>query len=200
MDLLHRAFLGLGNLSSVESTAEGAAKVMGPTFGISIPSFAARYFGNNQQTWASIAVVSALALLYSYLALRIYRAANINLFSGRGGRMETADINPGVVGLEWAGLIVIALAFGPQTNSPHLSMLLFPSIAAVAILLMPRGQISGLPLILGILIMVAGLVLPPRTPMLEGAWIAWKRLSGPSWCILIMYLTLLHTGFGRLKT
>ena len=200
MDLLHRAFLGLGNLSSAESTADGAAKVMGPTFGVSIPSFAARYFGNNQQTWASMAVVCALALLYAYLALRIYRAAKINFFLDRGSRMETVDINPGVVGLEWVGLIVIALAFGPQTNSPHLSMLLFPSIAAVAVLLMPRGQTSRLPLILGLLIMFAGLVLPPRTPKLEEAWILWKRLSGPSWCILIMYLTLLQTGFGRLKS
>jgi hypothetical protein len=199
MDLLHRAFLGLVNLSVEKSSAAGAAKVMGPAAGTSITSFSVRYFGNNQETWESIVVVCAVALLYSYFSLKIYRAAKISLFRGRGGQIETEGIYPGVVGLEWAGLIILALAFGPQTNSPHLSMLLFPSIIAVAVLLMPRGQVSGLPLIMGLLIMFFGLVLPPRTPMLEGALRVWMRLSGPLWCVLIMYLTLLQTGLGRLK-
>jgi hypothetical protein len=199
IDFLNKAIGGLANLASEHSAAAGTAKVYGPTFGMSITAFAARYFGDGRQTGTSIAVLCTVALLYSLAAWGIYRSAKIPLLLGRGGQLEAQDITPGVVALEWAGLIVIALAFSPQTNSPHLSMLLLPCFVAVGILLMPRRQISGLPLIMGLLIMVAGLVLPPGGMGFNKAMILWHNLRGPMWCVLIMYLTLLWVGLRTLK-
>lgn len=197
---LREAIGGLANLSSANSAAFGSAKIYGPEFGISIPAFAARYFGTAGHTVISITVTCIVALLFSLAVSYIYRFSEIPLLRDRGGQMETQDIAPGVVALEWAGLIVIALAFSPQTNSPHLSMLLLPCLAAAGVLFMPQGQISGLPLIIGLLIMIAGLALPPGGAGFAKAVIIWNRISGEMWCILLMYLTLLWTGLRRLKT
>jgi hypothetical protein len=199
IEFLRKAIDGLVNLSAQNSAVAGAAKVFGPEFGYSIPAFAARYFGNGGHTVASMAVVCVVALLFSLTAWGLYRSAKIPMLLGRGGRRETQGITPGVVALEWAGLIVIVLAFSPQTSSPRLSMLLFPCLLAVSVLLMPRGQISGLPLILGLLIMFAGLVLPIKGVGLDPAIPIWRNFSGPTWCILPMYLTLLWVGLRRLK-
>jgi hypothetical protein len=198
--LLEKAIGGLVNLTSENSASAGTAQIYGPTFGWSITAFAARHFGDGHQTWISLSVASTIALLYSLAIWGIYRSAKIPLLLDRGVRMETQNITPGIVSLEWAGLIVIALAFSPQTNSPHLSMLLFPCLSAVSVLLMPRGQISGMPLIIGLLLMVAGLVLPPKiSPGFIEAVKLWHNLAGPLWCTLIMYLTLLWVGLRRLK-
>ena len=199
IDLLGKALGGLANLSSEHSGAAGTAQIYGPMFGWSITASTARYFGAGLHTVPSIAVVCAIALLYSLAIWGIYHSAKIPLLLGRGGQLETQGITPGIVALEWAGLIVIALAFSPQTNSPHLSMLLLPCIVAVGVLLMPRGQISGLPLIVGLLIMVMGLVLPPKEDRFIEAFKIWHNLAGPLWCTLIMYLTLLWVGLRRLK-
>ena len=195
IEFLRYALGGLVNLVSRDSAATGAAKVMGPEAGMSITAFAARYFSAGQHSAASISVAGTAALLYILAVWGIYRSTGTPFLRGRGGLAESRDILPGVVALEWAGLIVFALAFSPQTGSPHLSILLLPCLAAAGVLLMPRQQISGLPLIAGLLIMFAGLVLPYGHDNAA----RWHHIAGPIWCILTMYLTLLWTGLRRLK-
>jgi Glycosyltransferase family 87 len=199
LEMLRKAVGGLANLSAPHAAAAGTAKVVGPGFGVSIPAFAVRHFGAGGHSATSIAVVCALGLLFFLTGWGIYRAAKVSFLMGRGGQQETQGITPGVVALEWAGLIVIVLAFSPQTNSPHLSLLLLPCLVAAGVLLMPRGQIQGLPLILGLLIMFAGLVLPPGGAGFNVAIRIWRSISGPIWGVLIMYLTLLWVGLRRLK-
>jgi hypothetical protein len=207
INYLIKAVGGLANLSRASAVETGTAKVMGPAFGQSIPAFAVRYFGARDaagyygHTAMSIAVVIAVALLFFLAVWGIYRFAKIPLFLNRGGRLETEDIIPGIVALEWSGLIVIVLAFSPQTSSPHFSMLLLPCIVAVSVLFMPRGQISGFPLIIGLLLLMAGLSLPPgdREVAHSDIYLLWKRISWGTWTVLIMYLTLLWTGLRKLK-
>ncbi|MDA8168632.1 MAG: glycosyltransferase family 87 protein [Nitrospiraceae bacterium] len=200
MELLGKAVDGLVNLARTDAAAAGSAKIFGPLFGLSVPAFAARYFGSGGgHSAVSITVVFAAALLFSLAVRAIYRAAGVPLFPGRAGQPEKRGLAAGVVALEWAGLIVIVLAFSPQTDSPHLSMLLVPCLAAVCVLSMPYGQVSGTPLVLGLAVMVAGLVLPPGAVGLDRAVHFWLDLSGPIWCVLIMYLTLLWVGLRRLK-
>ena len=200
MDMLRKAIGGLSNLSSSDSAA-GSAKVFGPGWGISIPAFAVRFFGTGGQshTALSVAVVCAVALLFCFAAWGIYRASGIPLLRGRGGHIEMQGIMPGAVAIEWAGLIIITLVFSPQTSSPRLSMLLLPCIVAVSVLFLPQKKISGSPLILGLLIMFAGMILPIKNAGFAKASPLWNNLSGVMWCIMIMYLTLLWTGLRRLK-
>lgn len=194
--LLNKALGGLVNLASKDSSAAGAAKVMGPEAGMSLTAFAARYWGAGHLTATGLAVAGSIAVLFLLAFAGIYHAAKVPFLQGRGGTAESQHQLSGVVALEWAGLIVLALAFSPQTGSPHLSLLLFPCLMAAGILLMPKQETSATPLALGLALMFAGLVLPAGR---ENA-IAWHHVGGPIWCVLGMYLTLLWTGLGRLSS
>ncbi|MDA8156131.1 MAG: glycosyltransferase family 87 protein [Actinomycetota bacterium] len=197
--LLKGALGGLANLKTANSAAGGAARIQGPAFGQSLSSFAVRYFGSGRQDLESLAVLAALALIFFMVNWFVYRRAGVPFFAGRGGEREKQGIMRGVTALEWAGLVVVVLAFGPQTNSPHLSMLLLICMTAVAVLMAPSRSVPGKPLIIGLVLMVGALVLPPGGIGLNRAVDFWRNCFGIVWCVLAMYVTLLWVGLRRLK-
>ncbi|USN99545.1 MAG: DUF2029 domain-containing protein [Phycisphaeraceae bacterium] len=199
MDLLRRAVLGLGNLGGPETANADAAGVFHAAFGLSIPSFAARYFGENGHNAGTLTFIAAVALAIAGIAWLCYRGSGTNLFLGRNGPARSSEASRRAVLLEWCGLIVAALVFGPQTNSPHLSMLLFPCMAAAGILLSPTCGVTRKPLWIGTALMIAGLVLPPGGVVSDEIVELWRSLSGAAWLILPFFITLLWTGlrYGR---
>jgi hypothetical protein len=123
-----------------------------------------------------------------------YRRAGVPLFVQRGGAGEETGPMSGVVAIEWVGIVVAVLAFGPQTNARHLCMVLIPALAAAALLTRPDLPVRKTPLVVGVVILLAGLDLPPRW-LLDGAPMRmWRSVSGVSWCLLGMYVALLWVG------
>jgi len=100
VEYLGKAVDGLANLSAEHAAAAGSAKVYGPGFGVSIPAFAARYFGAGGHTASSIAVVCLVAVLFCLAVWGIYRVAGIPLLRHRGSHVATRDSLPGVVALK----------------------------------------------------------------------------------------------------
>jgi hypothetical protein len=96
-----------------------------------------------------------------------------------------------VVGVEWAGLIVAALAFSPQTNTRHLYLLLLVLLPAATMMILPRRGVSLAALLAGILLLWLSLVLPPGGSALHEYERIWRHVGGPSWCMLVMYAALL---------
>lgn len=197
--LLKGALGGLANLKAANSAVKGAARIQGPAFGQSLSSFAVKYFGSGKQDFESMAALGILALVFLISVWAIYKAANVPFVLGRGGGPEKEGIMRGVTALEWAGLVVIVLAFGPQTNSPHFSMLLLLCMAAAGVLMLPSKRVRGKPLVIGLALMVGGLVLPPGGIGLNKAVDFWRECFGIIWCVLTMYLTLLWVGLRRLR-
>lgn len=203
LDALGRALGGMTRMlevgeeeRAVPDDADGLAKIVdvSEVRSQSIPSWAARAFSDGDLDPRAAGVTLAVALLFSAAAWSIYRWRGVPLFAGRGGSAElTPHIRP-VVALEWAGLVAISLAFGPQTNMRHLVMAAVAT-TIVAALLLARGRDVRRPvLIAGAAVLVVGMNLPPGGSAFRESLEAWRWWSGPSWCLLAMYLALLWTG------
>ena len=96
--------------------------------------------------------------------------------------------------LEWAVLIMLALAFSPHTTVRQMVPIVFVfsvSIAVFIISTVPREKIA---LACAIALMVAGLTLPPFGVGLNHAYWAWRSAGGASWCALIFILILAWSG------
>lgn len=180
------------------NSGDGDARVMGAnTIGSAITSWAIRVSGDAGLTLSAIGLVLAVAVVFAGAAWMIYWRRGVPLFAGRWGGAEQYPSRAGVVGIEWVGLIVIALCFSPQTNSPHLSQMLLGTVMAVAVLATARNAWQRWVMGLGLAVMVAGFVLPPGGQANRELVIAWQRAAGPSWCLLVMYLAMLGAGLRR---
>jgi len=197
LEYISRAFGGLGHLVSDVETGDASAKVFDADFGLSVPAFAARFFGEAGQTTISLGFVLLVGGVYCAAAWAIYLKRRTPLLAKRGGDAERREPAPGIVAIEWAGLMILALAFSPQTNSRHFVILLLPGMVAVALLSVHKHRASAWPLIIGCVVLVAGMSLPPGGQASEAAVDRWRSVSGSTWCMLFWYLTILWTGLGR---
>lgn len=197
--LLKDALAGLVNLSNSSVHMDGVARIMPPTFGLSIPSFAARHIGGGKHTPLTVAFVLFIAVNSLLVAWLMYRGSGTNMFAGRWQQNEQTPDHSRAVLLEWCGLIVASLVFSPQTNSPHLSMMLLPCITAAGLLWMKQSRLSRGILWSGIIVMVAGLILPPGGIASDDLVNAWRSLSGQTWVLLPMFFSMLWVGL-RVET
>ncbi len=199
---LHKAFGGLVGMVESKDTAEvfthvdQAARiaVLKEGFSMSITSWAARMTADVGVNARTIALLGTVGLCVLGAVWAVYRAKRMSLFSGRWGRSEQRGSARAMTAMEWSGLVVASLAFGPQTNSRHLTMLLLPIVMAVGIVLAPALRARRWPLVLGLVVLWAGITLPFGSDSARDAIDQWRVYAGPSWCMILMLLTLLWVG------
>ena len=139
----------------------------------------------------ALVVATAIGVALFALAAIAYRRRGVPLF----GCSTSA-----VTAVEWPVLIAVLLAFSPQTNTRHLYDALAVTTAAAVLLLVPTPGVSRWPVAVGCAALVLGFTLPPGRRTVQGFWsptVAWLRVAGPSWCLLIAAGCLLWTGLGR---
>jgi hypothetical protein len=112
-------------------------------------------------------------------------------FLGRPFREERAETDA-IIAVEWSLLIVVLLALGPQTNSPHLSMLLLPAMAAAAWVMEP-GRPGKRAVLIASVILWLGLIFPPTMRGTEHLKGLWRGVSGAAWCMLPLIPALLYS-------
>ncbi|MEO0513304.1 MAG: glycosyltransferase family 87 protein [Planctomycetota bacterium] len=166
---------------------------------VSIPSAIARAVetesGVPKGPLAALTLAAAGAAFAVTWAL--YAARGVPLFAGRGGRAERE--HPGRTLIEWAGLVVVVLAFSPQTMVRH-SFILLPVHALVAyLLLVPKPGLNRWPLLVGTVVYQLGTRLPPGVEGYEAALAQWRAVGGASWCMLCMWFGLVWTGLGAIR-
>jgi hypothetical protein len=192
---LEQAGAGLVEAVGVE-VSHGAANVQGIDWNLSlsIPSMVSRLLGPDAALERKGGVTLAIAMAVLGVVWAIFAARGRPFVwpprpargDGQGDR---------VTALEWAGLIVAPLAFGPQTTGRHMVLLLAVHAMAMTVLLGPGSLRRKAPLIVGLVILQMGLVLPPGdAAMFDAARNVWRAIAGPSWCMLAMYLSLLWVG------
>jgi len=168
-------------------TDAGQARVMNTReYGISITTAAVRTADSLGQPKLGMPVAALLMGATFLAAWWVYRRNQQPMWLGRFGAVE--ENRWPVLLVEWTGLIVVALAFSPQTNSRHLvhAMPLGFLIGAVIV----TGRSAGVRR-LGIAaaaIWWLGMVLPPSIPSMQDAVWAWRRASGSCICMVIAWL------------
>ncbi len=201
LNYLGRAFAGLLEMAGIRAESGDAANIHSITWerSVSIVSASARLAERFQQqliTPAGVLLVAILALALGWWMLS--RHSITLFFRDRGGDRELSQPNARVALLEWTGLLVAVLVFSPQTTNRHMFLLTFATVVAAAIILTTTHTRSRWLLIAGLVIMWLGLTLPPGGEKFREALTNWRAIAGPSWCVLIMYFTLLWSGLKTL--
>lgn len=196
---LARAFGGLGRMVGVDAGSD-AARVQSITWirSVSFTSVFARL-----QEWAGwpgfvmLGLVGVTALACLGVVMLLYRHSGHAVFMGRSGTSDAArPAGPALVYLEWTGLLVAVLVFGPQTNARHMVLMIPLATLAGVLMLVPRPGIGRLPVLASTVFLVLAFILPPGTGDDNSAVHAWRWIGG----ISIAATTLLFVGLaGGLK-
>jgi Glycosyltransferase family 87 len=162
----------------------------------SITSAIVRVAGDAGVNLYSVALLLVVLAAFAFAIFRMYGSTGFRVRRPRGTRPED---EAGLVGLEWVGLVAAVLAFGPQTNSRHLSMLVIVFLAGALLALSRNLRARRAPVIAGMVLLVCGLTLPPPS---WDRWMlhAWRVAGGVGWCIMIMYMTVLWVGLRHLAS
>lgn len=187
---------GLLRWVGVAPEASGSIKVhdIADGLSVSITSGLARMlrphgFTNAQVMLAAAGVgavaLAVVALMYRSNALPLWRWPQRDAQSGSPFR--------GLVALEWAGLVTVAIALSPDTNARHLVMAAFVNLLGAALLLLPRPNVSRLPAAIGLAMILLAFV-APFAKQLRHVGFNHYVWAVPCWCLLAGYLLVLWTG------
>jgi hypothetical protein len=194
------AFAGLGSFAGVHS--EVAAKTVKLTWirSVSITSASGRLLeALHGKSAGAFLLGGCIALLFLGVVWWIYRARDFRLFAPTPEPRSMVPRDPGLVALEWVGLMVAWLAFGPEVSRRHMFVLLLLHVAVLAVLVSPVAELRRKPLVIGLIVWQLGLRLPPSGRVFEKVTNLWNGIGGPSWCLLALYATLLWCGLDLLR-
>lgn len=194
---LRTALGGLLGWVGKSSKAGAAARVHGIADGlsISVTSAFARALRMYQLPQSySLPIAAALGLVLLAGAWLLYRGSHFPMWRWPDAQAQQSSPFRGLVALEWAALIIVTLAFSPDTNTRHLSMVALVYTCAAPMLLVRRENVPWWPLLLGTIIAFFGLIMPVKSwvsvPVLK-FYFMWSFCS---WSLLVMYALLLVTG------
>lgn len=158
-------------------------------FGTSVTTGLLRVTDNLELPQLGWPLVIAAALGYLTLLTWVYRRSGLNFLTGKS--LSSAAPPPYLPALEWAAVILLMLAFSPQTNSRHFvqHVLTFAYLLPVVLILPSRG--TRLTALACIVVMSVSLWFPPGgnrsslTPF-------WSNISGSTLTPLLLYVPVLH--------
>ena len=122
----------------------------------------------------------------------IGRSNGVNLFRALAAKSASRD--PGTGTIEWAGLIVLALIFGPQTTARHMILLMLVYTVAMAIILAQKRRGPQIALISSMMATALALSLPFRETGSHPSLVALKLIGTASWCALVLILCVVWIG------
>ncbi len=204
---LRVAFAGLARLVGLDAGAGATANIDGITapYSVSITSALARALGEDRGYapggGSGIALVAAAILGASFLAAIgwMYRARGLALWAWPAEQGQRGAAFRALVAVEWAGLLIAVLAFGPQTNMRHMSLLMLAFAPGACLVLYGAAGVARWPLVLGTAVLVLGITLPPGGERFAEAVRAWHRVGGPAACALVYFATLVWAGLSQAR-
>lgn len=196
-----RALSGLFEMTGVVAHKATSAQVSGLTWlpSTAFPSTLARMI---DQVAHPRLFLTALALVIAAtfaLGWRIFARHGFTLFRNRGGERERQQPLAALVAFEWAGLITACMVFSPQSTGRHMALMTLVSCLAAMLLFFPVNSQTRRPVMIALLIFIAGLTLPPGAKPFYPLVNAWRFVGGPAWCALAFYLVVLDRGLAWLR-
>ncbi len=187
----------VGQLVGVESSVEQSELYpLEWIRSVSIPSAMARAqirFGL-PESFVMLATAGLVGLVVA-LGWAVYRFRGVALFRGRfGARESSSERMRGVVGLEYAGLLVGVLVFSPQSTVRHLLLSVF--VVALGSAILHTAVARPKKLLIGVLMAGywAAITFPPAVMGEALDW--WRSVGGASWVLLALYFSVLWVGLG----
>jgi Glycosyltransferase family 87 len=179
-----------GQMANVDPIAVGHS--------ISITSGIARVMGAAAAPWLTWLAAGAVALAAALVLRAIYAGHGKPLMRWPSAGQQTAQPYLGMVALEWAALMSLTLAFSPQTNPRHTSLLLMAFAPLAAMLCFPKQGVPRWPAWAATAILFLGLVLPPNMPEFARQLQWWRDMGGAGWSMVLMLPFLFVAGFNHL--
>ncbi len=128
----------------------------------------------------------------------LFRRYDQNLFAERVPRVDDTTPSRGaLLTLEWAGLIVATLVFGPQSTARHFFLMFLPIMVRRALLIHLRDKAARLALLVTLALMWASLALPPGQG--DEVLNPFRIWGVPSWAALLLYFTTLWAGLRHVR-
>jgi hypothetical protein len=188
--LLHMMGIDIGG---TEAAAVGDVKT---GFSLSITSAVARVAHRAKADALAPVVLGSIVGICMLVTIAFYLMNRLPLLRWPAATKQSSQPFRGLVVIEWAGLMMGAVAFSPQTNSRHL-VLVMPATALLAtMILVPRRGVLRWPPLLAFVVLLLGLSYPwggSRTMLARDSRL-WYRYGGQGWCVLIGYGILLWGG------
>lgn len=194
------ALSGIASLVGIPTTAAQAANVDPITAGhsLSITSGLSRIMATDAPPSAPLAVAAAVALVTAFMLRHVYAKWRKPLIGWPDAEGQVAQPYRGMIALEWSALVTLVLAFSPQTNPRHTSMLLMTFAPLAAMLCFPKPGVFRWPALAATAILFFGLNLPPNIPELIGQLAWWRGVGGAGWCMVLMLPFYFVAGFMQL--
>lgn len=173
---------------------------------MSITSGMARIVGPGAAPALKWWLTAAMAAAVLAALMAVYRKFGVPMWLWPIEPAQRAAPYPAIVALEWAALMALALAFSPQTNPRHLVLLLTAFALLVVLIYTPRADPSDARwstsrkfALAALLVMLAGLSLPPGTPEFAASLAWWRNVGGPGLSLVLMLPLLFAAGFTRIE-
>jgi hypothetical protein len=146
----------------------------------------------NRHPGAALPLAAAVAAAAVGLAGWWYRRSRLPFLAWPPAAAQQVPPYRALVALEWVGVVAVALCFSPDTNMRHLILCLLVNAAAAVLLLAPAPGVPRLPLLIAVVVEV--LTFDTGNVWSRSANVAWFRVGGHGWWLLVVYGTLLWTG------
>jgi hypothetical protein len=187
------ALSGLARLFGFAAPAGAAANIDPITAGysLSVTSTIARVVGSRTELWQVWLVTAVVALVVVLVIASVYRIRRQPLLDWPASAGQITQPLLGLLQLDWAALVILALAFSPQTNPRHASLLVLVFAPLSAMICLPRADIDRRAAIAGAAILFAAFVNPLSLPPLAPLAPSWNWIGVPAWGLLAT-LPFLH--------
>jgi hypothetical protein len=201
---LHHWAVALSGMAHLLGLAPVAAQVanidpIGIGHSISITSGLSRILGVDAPPWHAMSVAACIAIATALVLRWIYADRAKPVFAWPAADQQDAQPYRGMVALEWAALMTLALAFSPQTNPRHASMLLMALVPLSAMLCFAPAGTSRWPAFAATAILFFGLAFPPNTPEFARQLVWWRDVGGAGWCMVLMLPFFFIAGFTHIE-
>lgn len=195
-----QALSGIAHLFGISMPGIPPANIdpIGVGHSISITSGISRMLSDAPRAMGP-AVVACIATATALVLWRVYRHADVPLLAWPSAAEQGAQPWRLLVVFEWSALIALDLAFSPQTNPRHASLLLMTFVPMAAMLCFPAPGVPRWPAWVGTAILLFGMLYPPNLPSMlqELAW--WRHVGGAGWCMVLALPFFVAAGLARLR-
>jgi len=191
---------GLLRWVGISPEASGSIKVhdIGDSLSVSVTSMLGRVLRPHGVTNSQVMVVAAgVGALCLAVVQSMYRFRKLPMWRWPAARMQDRSPFKSLLAMEWAGLITIALAFSPDTNTRHLVLAVLVNALGAAVVLKSGMGNYRLVAWAGMLVILLGFIMPFG---IKGSAIHqfYFYYSIPGWSLLIGYLMILWSALAAI--
>lgn len=197
---LRVSFGGLLRWVGVSPEASHLVKVhdIGDSLSISVSSMLARVLEPRGLTHSQILLVAAGVGAVCLAAVQgMYKSKKFPMWRWPAAQLQREFPFKSLLAMEWAGLITVALAFSPDTNTRHLVLAVLVNALGAAVVLKSGSGNYRLVAWAGMLLILLGFIMPFGT---KGSAIHafYFFYSIPGWSLLVGYLMILWSALAAI--